>query len=128
MEQETRGMLKQSAEMIRQLTQDRDEARAELAGRITRDRAVKVASQMVERGHLAPEDQDEKVLGLVNGSAEDLAVTEKAMEIASAPEGVAKLASVGEDPAGDGLSLFEQAILSHGRVSDDVPTDFSNVA
>lgn len=120
-------MLKQAAATIRTLTQDRDEARAELAGRITRDRAVKVASLMVERGHLALEDQDEKVKGLIEGSAEDLAVTEKAMEIASAPEGVAKLASVGEDSAGDGLSLFEQAVLSHGRVSD-VPTDFSNVA
>lgn len=124
-DQEVGNLLKQAASSLRGVTQQRDEAQTKLVEREKRDRAEKVSALMVERGYLTPEDQSEKTASLIEGK-ENLEILEKALELTSAPEGVAKLASVGEAPAGDALSQFEQFVLSHGQVASS-PTDFTQV-
>jgi hypothetical protein len=123
--EEVGNLLKNAAVSLREVTQQRDEALTKLAEKEKRNRAEKIASTMVSRGYLSETDHSEKVEEL--SASEELDVIEKALDLASAPEEVAKLATVGMRPAGNGLSQFEQFVLSHGSVVD-VATDFSSVS
>lgn len=107
-------LLKQSAAQLRSVTAERDEALESLAEYEKRARAEKVATDMIERELLPSSDREEKVAELME--RDDLAVVEEALNL-SAPDQLAKVASVGEESRGDGMSELERFILSEAPVS-----------
>lgn len=109
------GLLKEAAAKLRAVTQDRDAKDVELAGLHKTARAEKIADRMMERGLIAPESRTEKVAELQE--REDLDVLEQAVELSTSEE-LAKVAAVGESPAGAGLDPLSAFLL--GAVSEAV--------
>ena len=110
MTEPTAVLLKQASATVRALTQDRDQLATQLAILEKKSQAQKIASEMRDRGLIADTDVPEKVAELQE--RDNLEVVEEALNL-SAPEELAKIASVGDSPsAAAGVSELESYVMS----------------
>lgn len=109
MNESTVVLLKQSAASLRALATQNEELETKLAAREKQDKAESIASQMRDRGLLADSDMSEKVSELKE--RDNLDVIEAALDL-SAPDDLAKIASIGESPAAGGMSDLEAYVMS----------------
>lgn len=102
-------LLKTAAATLRTVTHERDAALTKLATVQKKDKAEKLASQMVERGMISHSDVQQKTAELIE--RDNLDVIEEALNL-SAPEELAKIAQVGEEPSGAGMDPLTAFVLS----------------
>jgi hypothetical protein len=111
--QDVQALLKTAAMTVRVQDEEIVSLREKVASFEKKDRMVKIAREMEEKGLHAELNFDEKLAHL--REAQDLSITEEAVKMASPQHGV--LGSVSDKPGSGGLHPFEQ-YLSTGEVEE----------